>query len=214
MAGEPDSPKTCPPKTWIWRRQMLRALALLGLLAVFWTAGLFWFAATLETELEVSDRRTDAIVVLTGGSLRVEQGIELLSHGLADKLFVSGVAQGVDVKQLLKVSQEAPEHLSCCIALGYEADDTAGNARETAAWIEDQGYASLRLVTAAYHMPRSLLEFRRTMPDIEILPHPVFPAHVKQADWWRWPGSTNLLVSEYTKYLIARVRAFVVPVAR
>ena len=63
-------------------------------------------------------------------------------------------------------------------------------------------------------MPRSLLEFRRTMPEIEILPHPVFPAHVKQEDWWRWPGSTNLLVSEYSKYLIARFRAFVVPVTR
>ncbi len=209
MAGEPD-----PPKTWTARQRLIRVLVLFGLFALLWTAGLFWFAATLETEPELSDRRTDAIVVLTGGSLRVEQGIELLSRGLADKLFVSGVAQGVDVKQLLKISREAPEDLSCCIALGYEADDTAGNARETAEWMAEQGYASLRLVTAAYHMPRSLLEFRRTMPEIEILPHPVFPAHVKQEDWWRWPGSTNLLVSEYSKYLIARFRAFVVPVTR
>ncbi len=209
MAGEPDS-----STTWTTRQRLIRVLALFGLLAVVWTAGLFWFAATLETEPELSDRRTDAIVVLTGGSLRVEQGIDLLSRGLADKLFVSGVAQGVDVKQLLKISREAPEDLSCCIALGYEADDTAGNARETADWMAEQGYASLRLVTAAYHMPRSLLEFRRTMPEIEILPHPVFPAHVKQEDWWRWPGSTNLLVSEYSKYLIARFRAFVVPVTR
>jgi len=209
MAGELDS-----LKTWTPRQRLLRFLALFGVLAVLWTAGLFWFAATLETELEVSDRRTEAIVVLTGGSLRVEQGIKLLSRGLADKLFVSGVAQGVDVKQLLKISREAPEHLSCCIALGYEADDTAGNARETADWMQAQGYASLRLVTAAYHMPRSLLEFRRTMPEVEILPHPVFPAHVKQEDWWRWPGSTNLLVSEYSKFLIARLRAFVVPVAK
>ena len=211
MAGETDPPKT---KTWPLRQRLIRALALLGLLAVMWTAGLFWFAATLETEPELSDRRTDAIVVLTGGSLRVDQGIELLSRGLAEKLFVSGVAQSVDVTQLLKVSREPPEDLTCCIALGYEADDTAGNARETAAWIQDQGYTSLRLVTAAYHMPRSLLEFRRTMPDVEILPHPVFPAHVKQEDWWRWPGSTNLLVSEYSKYLIARFRALLVPVAR
>ena len=209
MAGELDS-----LKTWTPRQRLLRFLALFGVLAALWTAGLFWFAATLETEPELSDRRTDAIVVLTGGSLRVEQGIKLLSRGLADKLFVSGVAQGVDVKQLLKISREAPEDLSCCIALGYEADDTAGNARETADWMQAQGYASLRLVTAAYHMPRSLLEFRRTMPDVEILPHPVFPAHVKQADWWRWPGSTNLLVWEYSKYLIARLRAIVVPVAK
>ncbi len=209
MAGELDT-----PKTWTPRQRLIRILALFGVLVVLWAVGLFWFASALETEPELSDRQTNAIVVLTGGSLRVEQGIELLSRGLADKLFVSGVAQGVDVKQLLKISREAPEELSCCIALGYEADDTAGNARETADWMQAQGYASLRLVTAAYHMPRSLLEFRRTMPQVEILPHPVFPAHVKQADWWRWPGSTILLISEYNKYLIARIRAFVVPVAK
>lgn len=196
------------------RHRLLPILALLCLALVLWTIGLFWFAATLDKETAASQQKTDAIVVLTGGSLRVEQGISLLSNGLGKKLFVSGVAQGVDVKQLLKVFQESPEDLSCCIVLGYEADDTAGNARETAAWMRDQGYASLRLVTAAYHMPRSLLEFRRVMPGIEITPHPVFPAHVKQEDWWRWPGSTSLLVSEYTKYLVARLRAVVFPTPR
>jgi uncharacterized SAM-binding protein YcdF (DUF218 family) len=58
-------------------------------------------------------------------------------------------------------------------------------------------------------MPRSLLEFRRRMPDVKIVPHPVFPDHVKQDEWWRWPGSTHLLVGEYGKYLVARLRAFV-----
>lgn len=207
MAGTDDSPRQGSTT-----RRLIPLLAILALLLAAWTAGLFWFAAALETEPAPSETKTDAIVVLTGGSLRLEQGIELLSHGLGEKLFVSGVAQGVDLKQLLKISQETPQDLSCCIALGYEAGDTAGNARETAAWMRDQGYGSLRLVTAAYHMPRSLLEFRRTMPEIEIIPHPVFPAHVKQQDWWRWPGSTSLLISEYSKYLIARLRASILPV--
>ncbi len=60
--------------------------------------------------------------------------------------------------------------------------------------------------TAAYHMPRSLLEFRRLLPDAEIVLHPVFPDQVKQRDWWRWPGSASLIVSEYSTYLVARVR--------
>ena len=199
------------PRRQTRRRRLIRAGAILGcVLLLAWTGGLFWFAAELESEPVASARRSDAIVVLTGGSLRVEQGIELLSRGLGEKLFVSGVAQGVDVKLLLKVFRES-EDLSCCISLGYEADNTAGNARETAAWMREQGYSSMRLVTAAYHMPRSLLEFRRSMPDMEIIAHPVFPAHVKQQDWWRWPGSTSLLVSEYTKYLVARLRALILP---
>src|SRR3546814_5646529 len=111
-----------------------------------------------------------------------------------------------DVRQLLDLSQHSPEDLSCCVVLGYEADNTRGNAVETAAWMKDQGFTSLRLVTATYHMPRSLLEFRRLMPNIEIIPHPVFTEHFKRDDWWMWPGSSSLLITEYTKYLGAMLR--------
>ena len=52
---------------------------------------------------------------------------------------------------------------------------------ETAQWMASEGFHSLRLVTASYHMPRSLLEFSRAMPDIGIMPNPVFPERLKQA---------------------------------
>src|SRR3546814_20820963 len=77
--------------------------------------------------------------------------------------------------------------------------------------MKEQGFDSLRLVTATYHMPRSLLEFHRTMPNIEIVPHPVFTENFKRDDWWRWPGSTALLLPEYTKYLVAQVRGHSYP---
>ena len=73
--------------------------------------------------------------------------------------------------------------------LGHEAINTLGNAHETAQWIRSQGFRSLRLVTAWYHMPRSLLEFDRAMPEIDIVAHPVFPEQVKQERWWTWRGT-------------------------
>ena len=92
------------------------------------------------------------------------------------------------------------------MVLGHTADDTRGNATETARWIKKEGFRSLRLVTANYHMPRSLLEFNRLMTGIRIIPHPVFPKGFKAERWWvRW-GSLRLVVSEYAKYLIALVR--------
>lgn len=185
-----------------WRHVLL----LCALLAAAWTIGLLWFAAALPNAVADPTRRTDAIVVLTGGSDRVHRGIELLAEARAAKLFISGVYRGVDVQELLRVSQSSPANLACCIVLGYEADSTRGNATETAEWMRTEGLTSLRLVTAAYHMPRSLLEFRRVMPDIEIVPHPVFPANFKRADWWRWPGSAALIASEYSKYLLAVLR--------
>src|SRR3546814_1991195 len=125
------------------------------------------------------DRRTDAIIVLTGGSERLPTGLDLLSRDRADKLFVSGVYAGVEVAELLRLSRQSPQELACCIVLGYAANDTRGNAVETAAWVHAEGYKSLRLVTSNYHMARSLLEFRRLMPEIEIVPHPVRPGDRK-----------------------------------
>jgi uncharacterized SAM-binding protein YcdF (DUF218 family) len=188
------------------RRFLVRLGAVLALLVVPWVAGLVWFAANLPTSVADPAQRTDAIVVLTGGTGRLRQGFELLARDRAQELFVSGVGRGVKVSELLLIDRIAPPELACCVVLGYTADDTHGNALETAAWMRLQGFTSLRLVTATYHMPRSLLEFRAAMPDIEILPHPVFSRNFRQSDWWQWPGSTVLLVKEYNKYLLAWVR--------
>ncbi len=188
------------------RRITLYCLMVVGVAVLAWTIGLVWFAASLPKEVSDPARKTDAIVVLTGGTGRLTTGLALLSAQRAEKLFVSGVSRGIDVEKLLSFSEYPPENLKCCIALGYEADNTRGNAIETAKWMRAQGFRSLRLVTASYHMPRSLFEFARMMPDLEIVPHPIVSANVKQEDWWRWPGSAGLLATEYSKYLIARLR--------
>ncbi|MCZ4281641.1 YdcF family protein [Kiloniella laminariae] len=173
---------------------------------LFWIGGFFWFAATLPEETSSHVAPVDAIVVLTGGSDRINTGLELLANGQAKKLFISGVYQGVEVRELLSLSQQAPNNLECCVTLGYEADDTRGNALETKSWLDEQGYKSLRLVTASYHMPRSLLEFRHAMPQATIQPYPVFPSNVRHKDWWMWPGSMTLILSEYNKFLLAQIR--------
>ena len=189
-----------------WRR-VRRLASVVGLLLVLYGFGFLWFTTLLPAAGDSDGRGTDAIVVLTGGSDRLAVALDLLIADKGRKLFVSGVYRGVDVRQLLDLSQHSPEDLSCCVVLGYEADNTRGNANETAAWIKSEGFTSLRLVTATYHMPRSLLEFRRTMPEVEIVPHPVFTESFKRDDWWLWPGSSSLLISEYTKYLVALARS-------
>jgi uncharacterized SAM-binding protein YcdF (DUF218 family) len=176
---------------------------LLFVLGIAWLAGLVMFAEGIPRTPNTSNAQTDAIVVLTGGSMRMEEGLALLSRQLGKKLFVSGVHRGVEVKQLIDRSLRSPQEIDCCIVLGYAADHTAGNARETAEWMREQGYRSLRLVTASYHMPRSLAEFRHEMPTITVIPHPVFPEHVKLDAWWRWPGTALLIAGEYNKYLVA-----------
>jgi len=188
------------------RRTKYVILSLIGGIVLFWVAGLFAFLKLIPESVADASRKTDTIVVLTGGSLRLQTGLTLLKNGRADKLFVSGVHRGVDVRQLLRLARTSPSEAECCIQLGHAADDTAGNAAETQQWMAAQNFQSLRLVTAAYHMPRSLVEFSHAMPDIQIVIHPVFPPQVKLQDWWRWPGTAILILGEYSKYLIARTR--------
>ena len=170
-----------------------------------WAVGLFRFVGGFPGTVEDSITKTNAIVVLTGGSGRVNEGLELLDKKLAEKLFVSGVYQGVDVRKLLYITSRNPRGLEDRIGIG-NAVNTFQNAAETASWCLQEGILSLRLVTAAYHMPRSMLEFRNAMPELLIIPNPVFPDHVKQRKWWAWPGTTALFITEYNKFLMAWVR--------
>ena len=184
-------------------RRLVFKLGLAGVTAaVLWVAGLFQFASLVPKQVLDPSTRTNAIVVLTGGSRRLGEGLELLSQGLAEKLFVSGVYRGVDVRELLQIVRRNPRELETRIGIG-NATNTAENALETMVWMRARKYRSLRLVTAAYHMPRSLLEFRHAMPAVTLVPHPVFPENVKQDRWWAWPGTGSLIASEYNKFLFA-----------
>ena len=183
------------PRPWRWCGAA--ALALL----VLWLGGLAAFCLALWSLPGDPPTPTDAIVVLTGGRQRVETGLALLAEGRGKKLFISGVNQRVDRDMLLRALGPAAEREACCIVVGHQADNTFGNAAETAIWMRQEGYASLRLVTSWYHVPRSLLEFRRAMPRLTIVAHPVSAQRAEFDHWWGWHGAAVLVVGEYNKYL-------------
>jgi uncharacterized SAM-binding protein YcdF (DUF218 family) len=191
-------------------RRLPRPLRRLGSRAragiVLWLGGLAWFVASSLLVGVDPGVPTDAIVVLTGGRLRLETGLQLFAAGIAKKLFISGVNPRVERDELLRALGPAAERAACCIALGHAADNTLGNARETQNWMRDEGYQSLRLVTSWYHMRRSLLEFGRAMPQITIIAHPVFAHHLDPERWWSWHGAPLLIIGEYDKYLAAWIR--------
>ena len=187
-------------------RGLSRLLALLGVVGIAWLIGLLVFVSSLPRQASEPERKTDAIVVLTGGSLRLGEGIALLRAGAAKRMFISGVPATIDLNQLMQSINDHAGELACCIELGHEAEDTPGNAREIANWVAREKLRSIRFVTSAYHMPRSLLELRSIAPQIEVVPHPVFSRNVRQEEWWRWPGTADLLIGEYHKYILAWLR--------
>lgn len=203
MTAPPDPTRPSRPKR---RRGTRRIVAVPLVLLALWIAGLIWYAEDIPRAVDDAATETDAVVVLTGGSGRLDVGFQLLTDGHAKKLFISGVAREVNTEELIRLyGQGRSDEFRCCVAIGHAAGDTAGNARETAQWMAEEGFSSLRLVTASYHMRRSLLEFRRAMPHVTMIPHPVFPGGFRAGEWWRWPGTLNLLISEYSKFLAAAV---------
>jgi uncharacterized SAM-binding protein YcdF (DUF218 family) len=186
----------------------------LGMAIGLYAVGLVWFAEAIPRVPADRSEPTDAIVVLTGGPLRLKEGFSLLVEGRAKKMLVSGVGRGVDLNELLRVAGSPPLAVACCVELGHVADNTAGNADETRAWMAKEGFGSLRLVTSNYHMPRSLLEFRRAMPAVHIVPNPVLPETFKRDDWWAWRGTFALVALEYNKYLLTLARTAMTPARR
>lgn len=200
-AQPPESDPSAKPAK---RRGTRRIVAIPLALLMFWLGGLIWYAEDIPRQVADAASPTDAVIVLTGGSARLEVGFHLLAQGRAKKLFISGVAREVNVEELIRLhGQGRGEELRCCVVIGHTASDTTGNARETAQWMAEEHFSSLRLVTASYHMRRSLLEFRHAMPHVTMIPHPVFPEGFRVGEWWRWPGTLNLVISEYSKFLAA-----------
>ena len=188
----------------------LTILVLSGLLAIsLWFIGFCIFLQHIPSEQSLHSQKAQAVVVLTGGSLRLTEGLKLLADGKGEKLLVTGIAPGVDINKMLSLEDSLPpdiEQLKSRIIPGHMADNTKENAEETFNFIESQQYQSFYLVTANYHMPRSLLEFNATFPQSTIYPAPVFPEQFKLDQWWKFPGSASLLLSEYHKYMIAWLR--------
>jgi len=189
-------------------RRIVHALLLV---LVVWLGGFLAFAAAIPATVRNPDQPVDAIVVLTGGDVRLAEGFALLDKGLAKKLLISGVSSGVDMPALLQTlngsTQPSQAVLDCCVTLGYDARSTEGNARESLRWLGENNFTTIRLVTANYHINRSLLEFRRAMPGITIVANPVFPRQMQDPYWFAHPGTVFLLFNEYHKYLAAAARA-------
>jgi uncharacterized SAM-binding protein YcdF (DUF218 family) len=174
------------------------------LAASLWLMGLIWFVTLMPTQnhLQVTVP-TDAIAVWTGGAGRAEKGLELLTKKQGRYLFISGANEKSDKTEIFsgfrRRNPATWNQLQSRISLGKMAKDTRGNAVETANWVKRNKFRSLRLVTANYHMPRSLIEMQRIMPSLLIIPSPVYTGDFVYGTWWENSASLKLVLSEYHK---------------
>src|ERR1700733_4727643 len=129
-------------------RSMTLKLVMLGLiLLIFGFAGFIWLLPEQQVAL---GSNADGIVVLTGGTSRVNDALELLASGRGKRLLITGVNAGTTTGDIAHEVLNYDRWLSCCVDLDYSALNTLGNAVQTRRWALDHGFGSLIVVTSAY----------------------------------------------------------------
>lgn len=181
----------------------MRFITLIAAIVLMWLVGLFVFAGRVQDFTPATEPdRADAVVALTGPSAeRVNAAIRLLEQDKGDRLLISGVNREVRRKELRALTPGSNKLFNCCVDLGFEAEDTVGNASEIAEWARRNKYSKLIVVTSDYHMPRSLLEVRSALPGVVMVPYAVGTPTLDRPDWWRHEQSARRMTLEYMKYL-------------
>ena len=170
-----------------------------SLLLLLYALGFVLFAFTLGKPAPANAQATDAAVVLTGGSGRIEHAIDVVRQGKAGRLLVAGADPSVTKRDLAQRIPGSAPLLKCCIDLGSESVDTRSNAEEAGRWLAKHRFHSLRLITSDWHMRRARYEFRRVLGSrYELVPDAV-----------RTEPSFFTLFGEYNKYVLRRVGAWI-----
>lgn len=188
-----------------WR--VVRALAAAALAAVSaFAAGFVWFLRHVPADEVAIERNADGIVVVTGGASRVADAMELLAAGRGKRLLISGVHRSTNLSEIARLVPRFERLVACCVDLDHSAVNTVGNAVETRRWAKELGFRSLIVVTSSYHMPRTLAELARQLPEIELVAFPVVTDRLRAEPWWTNGVTARLLFSEYVKFVFAQVR--------
>jgi uncharacterized SAM-binding protein YcdF (DUF218 family) len=189
-------------------RGRLRTSVLSVLAAIVAAGGIGFvaFASCLRDTEARPARQADGIVVLTGGSSRVSDAMELLAAGYGKRLLISGVHPTSTATDISRSVQESQSWFNCCVDLDRSAVSTRSNASETRRWVHERGFKSLIVVTSNYHMPRAIVELSHAMPDIALIPYAVVGDKWRGEPWWTSGATFRLVLSEYAKYLAAELR--------
>ena len=167
-----------------------------SLIALIYALGFLFFALTLGKPAAADASPTEAAIVLTGGSGRIEHAIEVLQDRKANRLLVAGADPAVTKADIARrVGGNSLRLLSCCVDLGSESVDTRSNAEEASRWLTKHHFKSVRLITSDWHMRRARYEFHKVLGD----------KYRIVTDAVRSEPSFLTLFGEYNKYVLRRL---------
>ena len=186
-------------------------IVLISSILTYFLVGLVEYKDKILTNITHISKKSSNIVILTGGTNRIKDGLKIVnkfekSSTFNSKILVSGTGKGFTKMSLAKNIDFDFNLIECCIELDSISTNTYSNAFETLKWVKKNNISEFILITSNYHMPRAFLEFKYRMPNLKIFTYPITP---KKHDINNWLGSFqtfSLVLSEYCKFLVANLR--------
>ena len=181
---------------------------------IYFFIGLFNYQEKILSLKEYSPKRASNIVILTGGSNRIKDGLKIINNfnklDLKNiKLLISGTGKGftkLSVNKILSKKIDFYSFIKCCIELDSKSKNTYSNAIQTKKWADKNNINQFILITSNYHMPRALLELREQIPSIKIFEYPINPTKHEIKNWIYSFETFFLVFVEYSKYQLAKIR--------
>lgn len=191
---------------YVWRILKAAIIALFLFMCVL-LGGFLNFTVEVGWSQAPKSLKGDGMVVLTGGTKRVETALALLSEGTASRLLISGVAAQTSAADIADRYKAYTDLIDCCVDLDKGAENTIGNGTQTGRWIRENDFASVLVVTSAYHLPRAMVELTHSSSDTYFIGVPVVHSGLQLKYWYQDKDTALLMLREYAKYLatIARI---------
>ncbi len=133
------------------------------------------------------DHRADCGVVLTGGSYRVREGLDLLTQKNIRKLIISGIYQTTTLDDIFPEIPFYGDIRVEDIVLENMSETTYGNAKKVFVLAEELDCSDIVLITSRLHMYRAYRTFRAVFPkDYKIQQRAVISGNLR-------PNKLNIL---------------------
>ncbi|UTW55151.1 YdcF family protein [Kordiimonas sp. SCSIO 12610] len=183
------------PRKRAWYRTLYKIIFYSG---AAWLIGLGFFYVTLPKPADINHDNplnAEALIVLTGGKNRLETALDILKKYPDKRLLISGVNPIVEQSELRALTGSENTLFDCCVDIDQVSENTAANAVEGSKWIQKNKFQTVIIITADYHIRRSMMLFQNQAPQI------TFTGHAVQTD-----ADLSFLAREYNKYLFTVIQ--------
>ena len=181
------------------------ALYIFSLIILFLIYGFVIFLKKIHYNKVSFNYKTDGIAVLTGGTGRINLGLELFNKNKNLKLIISGVDRNVSDKSII------PNNImnKSSITIDKDSESTYQNAKIINKWKSKYKLQNVTIITSYYHMPRSMMLIQSFTPTINFYAYPVEKKISNKISFRENILYYFFLTEEYIKYLVSHFIIFI-----